>query len=496
MADEWTIEIAQLPIIATAGSHVFWVLRDPTGTVVREIQGFPTDTAGLSQTVGGPLNPNDRIFMHDLSRADLLLPAHFDVFRPDLYPGGRFMSEWTGADITFATAFTGSEADIMERWGRVGPATEILNRLGLDYGPLAALDNYNSNSVARYAGELMGLDAEPPNLVSGNPANAVGWNKELMDRIVTALVVQINARQEDLGRSLTDAELQPYLDFIRQVTDAYEGCFAAGTLITMADGSQKPIEEIVAGDDVLSYDRTGALVPGRVTRTMTHTVRHLLDVFGLKVTPGHVTLCGDGVFAGRHVPIIDILRSDGALVREDGSLVRACTGCDVGAPGDAYIQAVTGDMLPDGRIEIRDSRKIRVGTRVLLDDGSDISLADVIAAGDGRITDEGLVAGPDCPEGAPFHWTYSERLPDPESYVLQRSRVLLSEIYAAGEWEDMRPIMRAPSPVGASLSERILAAEQSDGPSLHAAPAPKPARHRRRADRATARKAAPRRALH
>ena len=44
-------------------------------------------------------------------------------------------------------------------------------------------------------------------------------------------------------------------------------CLAAGTLVTMADGSQRPIEDVRAGDEVLSNFGSGDLRPARVTRT-------------------------------------------------------------------------------------------------------------------------------------------------------------------------------------------------------------------------------------
>jgi hypothetical protein len=91
-------------------------------------------------------------------------------------------------------------------------------------------------------------------------------------------------------------------------------CFLAGTQISMWDGTKKPIEQVEAGDIVVSYDKDGTLKPGRVKRTMTNRAKQILDVHGLMVTPGHATLCGDGRFDGQHVPILDILRSDGALV--------------------------------------------------------------------------------------------------------------------------------------------------------------------------------------
>jgi hypothetical protein len=70
-----------------------------------------------------------------------------------------------------------------------------------------------------------------------------------------------------------------------------DGCFAAGTLVTMADGSAKAIETIVAGDEVLSFD-TATQVPvrGTVARTYVHahdsTLLRIND--SLVTTPGHV----------------------------------------------------------------------------------------------------------------------------------------------------------------------------------------------------------------
>jgi DNA helicase-2/ATP-dependent DNA helicase PcrA len=43
-------------------------------------------------------------------------------------------------------------------------------------------------------------------------------------------------------------------------------CLVAGTLVTMADGAKKPIEQIRAGDEVLSCHGSGLFAPSRVTR--------------------------------------------------------------------------------------------------------------------------------------------------------------------------------------------------------------------------------------
>ena len=50
-------------------------------------------------------------------------------------------------------------------------------------------------------------------------------------------------------------------------------CLVEGTLITMADGSVRPIEQVHAGDEVLSCFGSGDVRPARVTRVHVHTRR-------------------------------------------------------------------------------------------------------------------------------------------------------------------------------------------------------------------------------
>jgi hypothetical protein len=48
-------------------------------------------------------------------------------------------------------------------------------------------------------------------------------------------------------------------------------CFAAGTPVTMADGSTRAIDQLAVGDMVLAYEeRSGRVVPARVSRTYVH----------------------------------------------------------------------------------------------------------------------------------------------------------------------------------------------------------------------------------
>lgn len=226
----------------------------------------------------------------------------------------------------------------------------------------------------------------------------------------------------------------------------------------MWGGGAKPIETVTAGDVVLSYDRGGRLVPGRVARTFVNEARQVLDVFGLMVTPGHVTLCGDGSFAGRHVPVIDIPRSDGALVMQDGSLVRAATGCPVGSEGDRWVTAVVGHARKGGLVEVVEAGRIRLGTRVITAEKLDVSVLGLIRAAGGAVGEDGLIraGGADGDgEPMPFRWSFTAALPKPEDYVLARSATTLADIHTAGEWEGVVPNMAAPAPGSATAEAPV-----------------------------------------
>ncbi len=285
--------------------------------------------------------------------------------------------------------------------------------------------------------------------------------------------------------SLAQAKAVPQWtdDFMRAygtvVSAGDSQCFLAGTSILLADGTEKPIEEIAPGDWVMSYNAAGNLVPGRVSRTFQKDAKHILDFFGLMVTPGHVMLCGAGRYSGRHVTLLDILRSDGAVVQADGGLIRAATGVPVGSELDAEIEVVTGTAGPKGFV-VRAAGRLRMGTRVILENGADLSLAELIAANGGHRTEAGLIAS--AAGKGPFVWPFGPNLPQPEDYVLARSAVTLAEIYAAAEWETA-PALPGPArgdlgPVGAAPAARdpatLDAGAKQDGPAMTAAGAKTP----------------------
>ena len=215
-------------------------------------------------------------------------------------------------------------------------------------------------------------------------------------------------------------------------------CFLSDTPISLPDGTSRPIESIRPGDVVQSYDAAGRLVPGRVTRVFTNEVAHILDVHGLMVTPGHVTLCGDGMHRGRHVPIIDILLSDGALVREDGSLVRIATNAPVGSEADAMVRVLYALTPEEAGSGILYEGEMRAGTLLFDREGEPVSVLDCLRA-------EGLAFDPEtglvAREGqAPEPLRWFGPLPRPEDYVLRRSRETREAVLGSGEWEGVRPV--------------------------------------------------------
>ncbi|MEP5758398.1 MAG: hypothetical protein ABJ327_03605 [Litoreibacter sp.] len=214
---------------------------------------------------------------------------------------------------------------------------------------------------------------------------------------------------------------------------------------------EKPISEIAVGDLVVSYDAEGFIKPGPVTRTMLNSATHILDFWGTGVTPGHAYYCADGKFESQHVPLMDILRTDGAVKRADGTLIRAATNAEVGSMGDMMIHAAATMQKPDGTWTPMREGKLRFGTRIILPDGRDMSFMEMAQSEGWKVTDDGyMVASLNGEDGAlheqtfVFPYAHGEELPKPEEYILARSEVTLEAIYAAGEWEQIGTRMAAP----------------------------------------------------
>jgi hypothetical protein len=284
-------------------------LTDAKGNTVSEIQGLSTRSDGTVAAVGGPLNASDTLNLYVLSRGDLSNPLYRETFG-----SGAFMSEWnelpgSRTRVTVQTAIAGSEDEMRELWGNVSRAEALFNKYHIPYGPLTGPGNFNSNSLAHYAGELMGLAATPPNLLDGGPPDVWGWNRNLAERLEKAIINEINLSEARLGRSLTDAEMRPYLDDLSIVTPHLEArCFPAQTRILTSPTSSTAISDLHVGDIVMAFDPRadngrGALVPKRVKRLFRNTTTEWIrlrwfdgEERELITTPGHHFLDQFGQF--------------------------------------------------------------------------------------------------------------------------------------------------------------------------------------------------------
>jgi Ca2+-binding RTX toxin-like protein len=109
-------------------------------------------------------------------------------------------------------------------------------------------------------------------------------------------------------------------------------CFAAGTLILLADGREVAIEDVRAGDVVAAFDPRlksgrGHLLPSEVVRIFENTTNEWIILTpqqeqpafpSLRVTPGHHFLASDGSFKR----IDAILADDSVVILADGSTAR------------------------------------------------------------------------------------------------------------------------------------------------------------------------------
>ena len=92
-------------------------------------------------------------------------------------------------------------------------------------------------------------------------------------------------------------------------------CLLAGTPISMADGTTKPVESVRVGDAVLGYDQTsGQLIATKVVSTMKpFTTDHYFIINGrLKVTESHPILQGANWTAAADLKVGDIVAGDGS----------------------------------------------------------------------------------------------------------------------------------------------------------------------------------------
>lgn len=109
------------------------------------------------------------------------------------------------------------------------------------------------------------------------------------------------------------------------------GCFVAGTPVTMADGTTKPIEKVQIGDRVASFDGLGALVPQRVVDVLKHPNKKVIKINDIIVTPEHRFLLANGEYFA-----IGEIVTGTALIAADTSTITGWTRDEVSETHDTY----------------------------------------------------------------------------------------------------------------------------------------------------------------
>lgn len=411
----------------------------PTGASVLGTVGSPVQTGSLTNVLamdadfvgmgqgGTDIFPSSGPVVHIVDESSKII-VNITMEGHALHPGliVRHVYEDSDGVVWVETLGTG-----------VGPLG-IPNTLGADAVwtnvPDQSIRNFISENATGFVGDIISAGVDQNSVFPLITSLQSGTEAEK----VTLLIEFFEENPELFLANHTPAVLSDLLDksSVVEVLESVVGeCFAGDTEIHMPSGRREQIKNIRVGDKVLTYEKTATsdLKISRVSRIFKKETVHLLDVHGLKVTPGHVTLCGDGQFAGKHVPIIDILLSDGALVRENGDLIRMAINKPVGSREDQFVKvsyAVDADAAREGNLQ---SGKMRVGTLLFDRDGQPVSVLDCILA-------EGMTFNPETglvsrAEGSPEPLYFFGELPRPEDYILRRSRETLEGILTDGEWE-------------------------------------------------------------
>ena len=119
-------------------------------------------------------------------------------------------------------------------------------------------------------------------------------------------------------------------------------CFAGGTRILMADGTERPIETIRLGDKVMAFSEGDAPEPREVIATFASQLKHVWRLNGdTLVTPGHrffalINMKGHGFWPLEEIPV------GATIMADDGSSIRVDTIEDAGERRDVFNFTVEG----------------------------------------------------------------------------------------------------------------------------------------------------------
>lgn len=108
---------------------------------------------------------------------------------------------------------------------------------------------YSSNSVVQeWLVPLHPVGDTTPNKIVIKPRDTVSYITKMPTTVINASLVEGNLNSKSLVYEITDTKNHV------EITGFVASCLIAGTLITLADGTKKPIEEITYDDNLLVWD--------------------------------------------------------------------------------------------------------------------------------------------------------------------------------------------------------------------------------------------------
>jgi len=155
---------------------------------------------------------------------------------------------------------------------------------------------------------------------------------------------------------------ETYLTCDRDCTRSGHSCHLAGTMITMADGSQKPIEAIEVGDVVLSFDKkTKTTHPDAVTDIFHHPAEglHYIINGNWRVTPVHPALTNNRWVSIGYLKVGDTLTNAKGedVVIESMSIVLESAPVYNFEVNPSHNYIADGYVVHNGKLEIEGSKK-------------------------------------------------------------------------------------------------------------------------------------------
>ncbi|HOW35276.1 MAG TPA: polymorphic toxin-type HINT domain-containing protein [Candidatus Omnitrophota bacterium] len=272
----------------------------PAGATKVRVSGFVFASQGDSQAVGGIGNFDNFVYSYDY----ISPPAQTTLLNSGFENG---LSDWDmpfqPAEVT-TLSHSGSYAALFEfpvslqdhngaveqtvnvTPGRKLTAT-IYGRTIID--PLATASAQLLVIFKNSSGAEIGTHSS--NTIGGNtPWTLLSVSNITIPSTAATATIRANLFYDAVSYPLP---AQAYFDDATLTITSAPGCFLAGTPITMADGTQKPIENISVGDVVLAFDEeTKQMKPDKVTEVFKHDQEDtFLIVNGhMKVTPIHRVL--------------------------------------------------------------------------------------------------------------------------------------------------------------------------------------------------------------